>query len=119
MKEARDNVAWARVNELVEEMKEWKRLNPEYLFDERLNAIYKDKGQDLTNARADLDEAREYHLRLTQPAKKAKLAQDITSICYHELVKDIHVQSFDTFTKLKAFSFVITLAYKIPDNGVS
>jgi hypothetical protein len=67
---------YARVNELSEEMKEWKRLNPEYLFDRRLKAIYKDKDQDLKEARADLKEARadlkearEYHLRLTQPVQ--------------------------------------------------
>ena len=53
LKEARADLACARVNELDEEMKKWKRLNPEYLFDERLTAIYKDKDRDLTNARAE------------------------------------------------------------------
>jgi hypothetical protein len=56
---------YARVDELYEEMKkldkelkEWKRLNPEYLFDERLKVIYKDMQEHLNEARADLDKAR-------------------------------------------------------------
>ncbi len=53
MDNAGADLACARVNELDEKMKEWKRLNPEYLFDERLTAIYKDKDRDLTNARAE------------------------------------------------------------------
>ncbi len=43
---------FAQVNELdqeakklFEELKEWKRLNPDYLFDVRLKAIYKEKDQ--------------------------------------------------------------------------
>ena len=51
---------------LFQELKEWKRLNPEYLFDERLKVIYKDKDQELTKANERLKEARGYHLQLTQ-----------------------------------------------------
>jgi hypothetical protein len=86
------------INERIEDIKQWKKKNPYYMFNERLKLLYEDKQQELKEARESLreareslkeandrlKEAREYHLRLTQSVQPALETQ-----AYNALVEKI------------------------------
>jgi len=55
----------AAIEELEQELKEWKRINSSYLEDNRLKRLYQDKAKDVDKANERLDKANE-HLKETR-----------------------------------------------------